>query len=218
MQQEDNSYSIKLELPRTVRPPRVDEIPSATSTIERLKKLNEALIVEGFKPLVDQSADTNYPYKFYTEINVDNSKLWSLISNLLNLFPKEIALIFAHAEAEPFYGKYMDKEQLWKELEDFKTELVEDSFLEWGLIFNDEDTLIEVFIKDSKYVQFWGSESKSFKKIMDNFSLQEIEGIEFIDEYPKVKISLNHLDSSMPYTSDVIDKLMESYMKNENLE
>lgn len=193
----------KLELPNTIRTARVDELPVTKDNLEWIEESKSAKIVEGF---VLKPNDTGeLPFDFFCEINVDNPKLWKLFKDFLVTFPDEISFIFNHIDSEPIYTNYDDKFKILNEIEKFETELTQDGFLEWGIIYHDENILKEVFIKKPKYVQFWGVDKNEFLKIMEKNSINEIEEMKFIDEYPLVTEALRLHNSETMETSDLIN-------------
>ena len=202
-----------LELPLTLRPPEMDEVPMNSSVKERLELRKSAKIVEGYKILPkDNNPDhKTLPFNFYAEINIDNSKLWNLMLELSRELPSVVSLIFNHVDAEPNYGKYSDKTQTLDFLTKYKAEIVGDTFIDFGLIFHSDEELIEIFIAESKYIKFWGVDQKSFLKIMSNLNLNEIDGIEFVDEYPKVREPLKKFDSNVLESEELIELLRKQY-------
>jgi len=204
-----------IELPETLRAPRIDEVPMNTSVKERLEKLESANIVEGYKLLSNDENEEQkkIPFNFYVEINIDNSRLWDLIINLSEELPDAASLIFGHIDTEPFYGEYQNRKDLLKELKDYKNELIKDTFIEWGIIYNDENKLIEIFISESKYVKFWGVNKSSFQQIMSKLNLQEIKNIEFVDEYPKVREPLTLFEKTALSSEKLINILIKKYTK-----
>ena len=188
-----------LELPITLRPPEMDEVPMNSSVKERLELRKTAKIVEGYKilPKDDNPEHSNLAFNFYAEINIDNSKLWNLILELSNELPNDISLIFNHVDSEPNYGKYSEKTHTLEFLNKYKTEITSDTFIDFGMIFHSESELIEIFVPESKYIKFWGVDQKSFLKIMDSFNLKEVDGIEFVDEYPKVREALRLFEKNI---------------------
>ncbi|XLS27787.1 hypothetical protein ACJD0Z_11335 [Flavobacteriaceae bacterium M23B6Z8] len=172
-----------LQLPITLRPPEMDEVPMNSSVKERLKLRKTAKIVEGFKilPKGNNAEHEELAFNFFAEINIDNSRLWNLILELSKELPDEISLIFNHSDCEPEYGKYSDKNQVLEFLAKYKTEIISDTFIDIGMISHSDSELIEIFVPESKYIKFWGVDQQSFLKAMNNFDLKEIEGIEFLD-------------------------------------
>ena len=202
-----------LELPKTLRPPEMDEVPMNSSVKERLELRKTAKIVEGYKilPKDDNPEHSNLAFNFYAEINIDNSKLWNLILALSNELPNEVSLIFNHVDSEPNYGKYSEKNRTLEFLNKYKTEITSDTFIDFGMIFHSESELIEIFIPESKYIKFWGVNQESFLKIMDSFNLKEIEGIEFVDEYPKVREALRLFENNITESNELIELLKKEF-------
>ncbi|WOI23498.1 hypothetical protein [Nonlabens ulvanivorans] len=202
-----------LELPKTLRPPEMDEVPMNSSVKERLELRKTAKIVEGYKilPKDDNPEHSNLAFNFYAEINIDNSKLWNLILELSNELPNEISLIFNHVDSEPNYGKYSEKTNTLEFLNKYKTEITSDTFIDFGMIFHSESELIEIFVPESKYIKFWGVDQESFLKIMDSFNLKEVDGIEFVDEYPKVREALRLFEKNIAESNELIELLKREF-------
>jgi hypothetical protein len=192
----------KLELPKTIRTARIDELPVTKDNLEWIEESKTAKIVEGF--VLKPNDTEELPFDFFCEINVDNQKLWKLFKDFLVTFPDEISFIFNHIDSDPIYTKYDDKFKILNEIEKFATELTQDGFLEWGIIYHDENILKEVFIKKPKYLQFWGVDKSEFLRIMEKNSINEIEEMKFIDEYPLVTEALRLHNSETMETSDLI--------------
>ncbi|EZH75871.1 hypothetical protein ATO12_03515 [Aquimarina atlantica] len=202
-----------LELPITLRPPEVDEVPMNSSVKERLELRKTAKIVEGFKilPKDNNLEDEELAFNFYAEINIDNSRLWNLILELSKELPDEISLIFNHSDCEPEYGKYCDKNQTLEFLANYETEIISDTFIDIGMIFHSDSELIEIFVPESKYIKFWGVDQESFLKTMNEFDLKEIDGIEFVDEYPKVREPLRLFNENTTDSNEMIELLRTNF-------
>jgi hypothetical protein len=202
-----------LELPKTLRTPKADEVPMNSSIIERLKKRETANIVEGYTlKLKDDNPENNdLPFEFYAEINIDNSKLWNLFLSLTELLPQEVALLSGHIDAEINYGNYYDKKHILSFIKKYEKELVADTFMNFGLIFQTDEVLIEIFIDESKYIKFWGVNKNKFEAILQNQGLKEIENLEFVDEYPKVREPLRLFDTTITDTNELIEILKNEY-------
>lgn len=125
--------------------------------------------------------------------------------------PEVVAPLFGMSDCEVTYGQYFDKIDVVEFLSKFKRELTQDSFMEFGLLYHDEESLVEVFIADSKYIKFWGSDSVLFQKIMRDFDLNEIENLEFIDEYPKVREPLHLFTEDITDTRELINILTQEF-------
>lgn len=201
-----------IELPKTIRPARLDEVPKNSTAFERLQLLDDAKIEEGYNFKLkenDNNGHKKIPFDFYSEININNSRLWGLVIALTDLLPNVSALIIGDSECEPNYCDYKPKNELLDKIKKYKTELIEDAFLDWGIIYNDKESLTEIFVPDSKYVRFWGVDIDGFKSIMTKFELNQLDDMEFIDEYPKVREPLRLFDNSLKETNDLINELIK---------
>lgn len=199
-----------IELPKTIRLARFDEITENSTAFERLQKIDNAKIIEGFTfklKETDNEEHKEIPFKIFSEININNSRLWDLIIALTDLLPEVSSLIIGDSDYEPNYCDYESKTDLIDRIKKFKTELTEDAFLEWGIIYNDKESLTEIFVPDSKYIRFWGVDIDRFKTIMTQFDLTQIDDMEFIDEYPKVREPLRRFDNLVIDTNELINEL-----------
>jgi len=204
-----------LVLPKTIRFPEENEVPMNSSVLERLRESKNANIVPDyvFKLKDDNPDNIDLPFEFYAEINIDNPQLWSLIITLSEeTLPENCALIFGYIDSEINYGFYENKFEILKYLEDYKTELIHDTLLIWGLIYHDNENLTEIYVDESKYLKYWGNNEEKFRNIMNQFNLSEIENLEFIDEYPKVRENINLHFENITETGELIETLRQTYV------
>lgn len=201
-----------IELPKTIRPAREHEIPSGSTAMERLKLLAKANIVEGYKIIENiksQDDQQEALFNFYSEINIDNSKLWNLLMTLANELPEVSSLIYGHEDCDVEFSEYQSKPELIRKIKRFEIELTQDTFIQWGMIYSDEEKLVEFFIDESKYVKFWGTDIHSFKENMLKLGLNEVNDLEFIDEYPKVREPLTKFRKECLSSEALINALRE---------
>jgi len=193
----------ELQLAPTIRTPRPDEVPQHQDILDKIELRQAANIVEGFTLRNDSSHQQLF--KFYSEINIDNSKLWDLFVTFLVQFPDEISFIYNHIDAEtPTFSPYKDKFEILNVISSYELELTQDGFLEFGIIFHTNDYFEEVFVKKAKYLQYWGVHFQRFEEIMKTFSLKRIDDLNFIDEFPVVTESLQSHNAAAISTSDLI--------------
>ena len=106
----------------------------------------------------------------------------------------------------------MEKTSIMDTLAEFKKELTEDCFLEFGLIFNTDTELTEIYIPNSKYIQVWGNDKESFVQILERNGIQQKEHMNFVDEFPKVRTVLSYLDPQAKGTTEIIDALKVKFI------
>ena len=203
-----------LESPKTIRFLNEDEIPNNPSILKRWEESKTANIVQGytFKLKENNSENESIGFDFFAEINIDNSNLWNLIVALSKTLPEVAAVLLGHIDFDLNYGNYEEKDSILKFINQYKKELTQDAFINFGLIYNDDENLVEIFIDESKYIKYWGVDEELFRKIMNDFKLEEIENLEFIDEYPKVREALTRFDENAIDSNLLIEKLSEKYL------
>ncbi|WP_394667154.1 hypothetical protein [uncultured Chryseobacterium sp.] len=203
-----------LEFPKTIRFLNEDEIPNNPSILKRWEESKTANIVQGytFKLKENNSENESIGFDFFAEINIDNSNLWNLIVALSKTLPEVAAVLFGHIDFDLNYGNYEEKDSILKFINQYKKELTQDAFINFGLIYNDDESLVEIFIDESKYIKYWGVDEELFREIMNDFKLEEIENLEFIDEYPKVREVLTRFEENAIDSNLLIEKLSEKYL------
>jgi hypothetical protein len=203
-----------LELPITLRVPMPNEVPMNETVLENIKKSETAKIVEGYTiKIKDNNPEhSNLEFEFYSEININNSRLWKLFIELSNFLPEEVTLLSGHIDDEEInYGNYWTKTDIIDFLNIYERELTSDTFLKFGLLFHSDNQLTEVYVDETKYIKFWGSDRKKFEDTLNNFGLTNIEDLEFIDEYPKVRHSLISIDNAVTDTEKLLEILKNKY-------
>jgi hypothetical protein len=194
-----------LELPPTLRFPRKNELPKNSEAFELLEKTKTANIVEGFTFLENDSRDL--PFEFYAEININNSRIWKLFTAFANLLPADVSCVYNLFEEEAIYSQYLEKEFILAELERHQKEFSQDCNLEFGLVFDSDELFEEIFVSETKYLKFWGNNEVAFRNLMSEFNLQEIQNLNFVDEFPKVIKPLSKFDKNIKSSEEVIEQL-----------
>lgn len=205
----------RLQLPKTIRFLNEDELPKNPAILKRWEESQYANIIEGYTVNLkddDNPEHASLGFRFYAEINIDNPRLWSLIMALAQTLPEEVSFLFGHVDVELNYGNYQSKEKTLDFIARYQYELVEDAFINYGFIYNDGETLIEVFVDESKYVKYWGTDEEWFRMIMAEFSLKEEKGLEFVDEFPKVRETLTALDKKALDSKTLIELFAQRYL------
>ena len=200
-----------LQLPPTLKTASLDEIPNTVENQEWLKELEHAKIVQGYT--LQPNEDAALPFKFYSEINIDNHNLWALFGVLAFTLPDEVSFIFNHADDEPTFSPYINKIEILELVSKYSNELSQDGLIEFGLTYQDSDLLAEVFVNKSKFIQYWGSDHQTFSNIMAEFKLSQVDGLNFIDEFPLVTTPLRLYDSSALETQALLEKLSELILR-----
>jgi hypothetical protein len=198
-----------LELPKTTRFAEERDVPRSYS--ERIAARREAHFTEGF--VLTEVEDPEQLFRFYAEININNSRLWELFTHLATMLPDVCACLFCwHEDADDVTsGEHQNKELTLAILDSVQKELVGDCYLEFGLIYSDEATLIEVYVAESKFVKIWGVDQQHFEQIMGQHGIPKFEEMHFVDEFPKVVVPLTALDAEAKSTEEVLDLLEKTF-------
>lgn len=143
-----------LVLPPTVRHLQFEEAPKGFDFEEYENKCRQLNLIEGYRSTL--VADALYTY--FAEINIDNDRLFDLFKALVVAIPQnELGLIIGEKDEEPIFLPYEDKYRQLNRLTAYKDQLCKDGFVEFGLMYGDDEYQNEVFIKSFKYVQVWGN-------------------------------------------------------------
>lgn len=198
-----------LELPITVRIPSDEEIDYRPDIDEILFKRRKAKIVEGYTLTLNENP--RLPYRFQATVNIGNSRLWDLFQALAATLPDKVSCVYGLYEEDHVTTTLLQKQFVLNELEKYRDELTQECQLEAGLLFQTKDILIELGISESKYIRYWGAELERFKLLMKSFRLPFVEGLEFIDEYPKIVTPLRELVRTAKAPETVIYYLDQAF-------
>ncbi|MFC3161442.1 hypothetical protein [Chryseobacterium arachidis] len=203
-----------LEFPKTIRFLNRDEIPNNPSILKGWEESKTANIVQGYTFRLNKNNPENKSigFNFFAEINIDNSDLWSLVLSLSQTLPDVAAVLFGDIDFDLNYGNYEERDGILEFISQYKKELTQDAFISFGLIYNDDESLVEIFIDESKYIKYWGIDENFFREIMNDFGLKEIENLEFVDEYPKVREVLTRFDKAAVDSKTLIEIFSEKYL------
>ena len=199
----------KLELPPTSRTAHADELPQQPEYESAIQASRTANIVESY---TIQKSINETSYNYYSEVNIDNSRLWDFFKAWLLSFTQEVSLIFCYKDADPNFGKYVDKMDLLNTIEPYAMELCQDGFIEFGIIYNDDDYLKEVYVSSAKYLKIWGKNVNEFEKLLNDFSIYPIENLNFIDEFPMVTENLLSFNQDVRSTDELLKILKQAFL------
>lgn len=199
-----------LKLPPTVNTPDIELYANNEVVCQAIIKRHNSKVVEGYTVDVNVGGGI---YKYYAEINIDNDRLWLLFKYIVIGFTGEVALIYHHRDFEPSYGCYLDKYVLLNGVEKYEKELVEDGNLMFGVTHQSDDDSVfeEVFIHRTKYIQCWGMNIDKFKGIMEKFELYQVDGLNFVGEFPLETVPLTLLFPDCIDTLELIEVFDDLY-------
>ena len=174
------------KLPLGISIPEFDEFPNEYDAELINKKRNEANIVEGFK--VRNVSNENYTH--FVEINVNVDDIWNLFMELSNKLIGDVAYgVIGFKDDEPNLSEFTKKQKIFDIFNDYKFELVNDGFIQFGLAYSDDSSFNEIHVSNFKYFQIWTSKLTVLRAVLGRFGLVE-KDINFIDEFPVVSKAL----------------------------
>jgi len=198
-----------LVLPVTVHIPSAHELPHREDIEELLAKRKRANITQGF--ITRPNKTLQLPFVFYADININNNRLWQLFTALAGDMPAEVLCFYGLYEDEPVTTNYLPKQDVLKTLSSFEKELTMDCLLEFGLRYHTKEMLTEIFVTESKYIKFCGSDKARLLQHMRDLNLNEVHDLAFIDEYPKTVRPLKHFIPTARRPEDVIWSLNRAF-------
>jgi hypothetical protein len=195
----------KLKIPFVIRQPNEIDIPKGDSTIDSWKERQSIALVEGFV-LLENENQKDLNFKFYCEINIDNPKLWKLSKRLLDNINGQAYVIYNEHEEEVQYGAEKSISEIIEKLDRIESDILNNCSFSFGVVQN-EDTLNEVFIDESKFIKYWGSDEEFFRKVMKEYEIFEKKEMNFVDGYPKIVYDWNFINNAAKTNEELFEYL-----------
>jgi len=197
------------KLPLGIRVPELDEYPDGYDVQEINKTRNSSNIVEGYK----LSEVQNERFTHYAEVNIDVDNIWNLFVRLSNNLLGDTAYgIIGFKDEEPILSNFADKQKIIDIFKEYKFELTNDGYIQFGISYYDEATMDEIFITSFKYLQVWTSNKNLLVETLDKFNLLDQEKLNFIDEFPVVSEALStDMIKGVRHYSEVISGIEEEF-------
>ena len=169
-----------------VRFARRNEMPKGRE--DALERISKANITTGYI----QFDDIGKPFSSYFEANVHAPNIFLVFKDLaLSLLPDIAAPLIGLKDEEPLFGPYTDLSSAIGIFEPHKDLLQNDGFLEFGITFQSEETIEEIFVQSPKYFKIWTNQPEVVASVFERAGIPRCETLEFIDEYPMVSKSIN---------------------------
>lgn len=199
---------IRLRLPKTIRLATIEEVPDQKDIQERVRQAVNNNIVEGYR--ISFNKEKNLSYRFFAEINIDIDRLWALFKSMMMSMPESQRLLTAFRGDTPAtagYSAYHDKYSLYNGLSKYERELTSDGYIKFGVIHEAHNYQELILVTSSKYIQYWGMDIERFRGMMNNYSLYEMNNLEFVDNYPMVTTPLDLYEENVLAPTDIIKQL-----------
>lgn len=194
-----------LEFPDGVRLVQLDEIPGPAGQREELwARIQSARITPGY--VLAESDQASFSH--YAEINVHASCTWEVFCDLCGaLLGPSATFIASMIDDDPIEICPGDTNDLIRVLGGYKYQLSHDGFLQYGLGWAEGGVLNEVFVTPTKHFKVWLNDTDQFRSIMTRYHLAEAEKLEFLDQYPRVTITLRGNRSIFQQPTDLFRQI-----------
>lgn len=192
----------KLKLPYVIRQMKEMDIPIGDTAFNSWKERQSIILEEGFL-FQENKNQKDLNFDFYCEINIDNPKLWKLTKRLLHNFYDEAYIVYNLHEGEIQYGAKKPISEIIQKLDKIKTDILNNCSVSIGIV-QDDEKLNEVFVDESKFIRYWGSDEAFFRKVMNEFGLVEKEEMYFVDQYPKIVYDWNYVNKKAKTNEELL--------------
>lgn len=199
------------KLPLGIKIPENDEYPAGYDVKSINDKRNSANIIEGF--IIQVVSGEKFSH--YAEVNIDVDKIWNLFCSITNKLVDDAAYgIIGFKGEKPTLSKFTNKERLLKIFEEYKFELTNDGYLEFGIAYHDENSLNQIFVSSFKYMKIWTDRKETLVDNLNSNGIQQIENLQFVDEFPVVSKALTaNMDKGIRHYSEVIDCIEHEFLE-----
>lgn len=181
-----------LRLSRGVRFPRPEEIP-ADRQAQAAALLANARLTTGYavRPNPSQAGQA------FFQANVHADQVWTVFRALAAaLIPETAAPIIGLKDKPPALGHYTSRDAALAAFGPYAEPLQHDGLLEFGLVFQQQETTRQVFVRSPKYVQVWTDRPEMARAVFELYGIPEVPGLRFIDQFPRMTEPLRLADGS----------------------
>jgi hypothetical protein len=195
-----------LIFPRGVRFVLRNEMPPGNDA--GLARIAKANVTTGYI----RNDDGGEHFISYFEANVHAPEVFAVFKRLAGaILPGIAATLIGIKEEEPTFGPYTDLYAAISVFEPHIDLLQNDGFLEFGITFQNEGKIEEIFVSSSKFFKIWTNQPETVAQVLSDAGIPKCETIEFIDEYPMVSKSLGkNNNAAWPGVVEAIKREFES--------
>jgi hypothetical protein len=188
-----------------------NEYPKGNDIKSINDKRNSANIIQGF--IIREASGEKFSH--YAEANIDADKIWDVFCDLTNKLIDDGSYgIVGFKEEKPTLSGFTRVENVVEIFEKYKFELTNDGYLEFGIAAYDEKSLNEIFVSSFKYMKIWTNRNELLIKTLKSFGIQQIENLQFIDEFPVVSEALSeNIAKGIRHYSEVMECIQREFEK-----
>ncbi|MBP6002057.1 MAG: hypothetical protein KA746_01355 [Pyrinomonadaceae bacterium] len=181
-----------LIFPSGVRFARKNEMPQGND--KDLARIARANVTTGYI----RNDDGGPTFSSYFEANIHAPNVFAVFTELAeSLLPDIAAPIIGLKDEEPTFGIYTDLASAIGVFRPFEDLLQNDGFLEFGITFQNNGKIEEIFVKSPKYFTIWTNQPEIVTQVLEVAGIPKCQTLEFIDEYPMVSKSVDKMGNAV---------------------
>lgn len=195
----------RLSYPNGLRFPHDHEFPADVDIASVKQEYAAAEIVPGYR---SRKTLEEISFRFFAECNVPPEKLWAVFTDLVALLPEsDCRALIGMSEDLVSESDLGPRAEFLEQFAKYAHELTHDTWLQFGIL-HETETLMEVLVPQTKYIQFWGEDEAPFVAVMERHRLPQNADLAFYDEFPTVAMPLGK-----PYLghAEVYEKMTDTF-------
>ncbi|URZ04039.1 hypothetical protein [Clostridium felsineum] len=109
-------------------------------------------------------------------------------------------------------ANFTNTERVIEVFRKYKFELTNDGYIQFGIANYDDNSLNEIFVTIFKYMTIWTNNKEQLAQTLNSFEIQQLETLQFIDEFPVVSEALvANEDNVIKHSSNVIGGIEKEF-------
>lgn len=169
---------------------------------------NSANIITGFR--IKEIPGEKFSH--YAEVNIDADKVWDVFCGLTSKLIDDVAYgIIGFKDEKPKLSGFTKTEILIDIFEEYKFELTNDGYLEFGIAYYDDNSQNEIFVSSFKNMKIWTTKKELLIDTLREFEITEIENLQFINDFPVESEALS--GKGIRHYSEVIEFIKQAFGK-----
>lgn len=183
-----------LILPDGVRLARLDELPGPEpARIQAAERVKSANICPGY--CAKSSDDSRF--SIYAEANADAPDIWDVFASLSRaLLGDNSSLLIGYVDEQISGVGPFRTSSLLELLGPYRYQLTNDGMIQFGLIDERQESIVEILITSTKHFMVWASDENALRATFAQHHVEELDELHFLDEFPRTIESLSVEDGS----------------------
>ncbi len=202
-----NRKRSSLVFPDGVRLARLDELPGPELTRAKAwESIQSAAICPGFR--ANPSGDPRF--STYAEANVDAPEIWGVFVALCEALIRDVAcLLIGNIDDELSNVGPFSTTSLLRLLEAHRYQLANDGSVQFGLIEEREESIVEILVTPTKHFKVWTSDERALRTAFARHGIAEVTELQFLDQFPRTTESLGQEQGVVLDAEELVKLLRE---------